>query len=51
MNDPKTIKSEHAKQRILAMMDEYEEAHTPEENVRMWEWVTTELESSNGGAS
>ena len=49
--DPKVVKSARAKKRILAMMDEYEEAHTPEENVRMFEWVITELESSNGGAS
>ena len=37
MSAPNIIKSKRAKQRILAMMREYEETHTHEEGVRMWE--------------
>jgi len=34
--DPKIIKSKRAKQRILAMMEQYEKTHTHEEGRRMW---------------
>ena len=44
--DPKIIKSKRAKQRILAMMEQYEKTHTREENVRMFEHVIAEIEAS-----
>ncbi len=49
--DPKTIKSKRAKQRILAMMEQYEKTHTHEEGRRMWGRLVEILESSKRGAA
>jgi len=46
MSAPNIIKSKRAKQRILAMMREYEETHTHEEGVRMWERLVEMLNAS-----
>ena len=44
--DPKITKSRRAKQKILAIMEEYEATHTNEECARMWGWLRDELKAS-----